>query len=430
MTDTINKKLLEERQNFLGSTAWIREKPDGKFKFEVNIGRLYKTKLKGVFYENKKVGRTKSFHTRIGCIKYLKHLEELYKNVDTSITTDSKRDYINAREALDNAGHTKLSVADAIKKWVQFQPIVSDLTVQEAWDEFMTYKIEIEDIKPDTVSSLKNNAYNSLKPFLSDLLTDFEQPGQASKLRDYIQKNWKNKTTRNHHFVKTSEFFNHFVNLDEPKISKNPIAKRPKYRRDKERKPPKIATVEQVERILQVARDTDDELGMLAFWVITLFLGCRPKSEMSLMTWDDVYLNDPDDSFLMVSEDGKTGQRRVTIYPYVYEWLMICNRNKPIFPANSRYAKDRRAILYSAGVLMEEWSTEEKKKWQDFQRHTCASSMWQSEDFELPTIVKQLGHGIETSKQYYLDTALSTKDAKRFWQIRPATIGEKIVKIA
>ena len=109
---------------------------------------------------------------------------------------------------------------------------------------------------------------------------------------------------------------------------------------------------------------------------------------------------------------------------------MICNRNKPIFPANSRYAKDRRAILYSAGVLKKEWSTEEKKKWQDFQRHTCASCMWQSEDFELPTIVKQLGHGIETSKQYYLDTALSTKDAKRFWQIRPATIGEKIVKIA
>jgi hypothetical protein len=56
--------------------------------------------------------------------------------------------------------------------------------------------------------------------------------------------------------------------------------------------------------------------------------------------------------------------------------------------------------------------------------------MWQSEDFKLSTIVKQLGHGIETSKQYYLDTALSTKDAKRFWQIRPSTIGEKIVKIA
>ena len=121
------------------------------------------------------------------------------------------------------------------------------------------------------------------------------------------------------------------MNLDEPKISKNPIANRPKYRRDKERKPPKIATVEQVERILQVARDTDDELGMLAFWVITLFLGCRPNSEMSLMTWDDVYLNDPDDSFPMVSEEGNR-TTRVTIYPFVYEWLMICNRSKPIFP--------------------------------------------------------------------------------------------------
>jgi integrase len=430
MTDTIKKQLLKERHNFLGSYATITEKEGGKFKYTVDLQRNYNTKLKGVFYNNKQVGRTKGVHSKVEGIKYLKELEALARNVDSSVSTDAKRDYINAREALDNAGHTDLTVTDAIKKWLQFQPIISDLTVQQAWDEFITYKVEIEDIKPDTVKSLKNNAYNSLKPFLNDLLTDFEQPGQAGKLRAYIQKNWKDKTTRNHHFVKTSEFFNHFVNLDEPKISKNPIANRPKYVRDKERKPPKIATVEQVERILQIARDTDEELGMLAFWVITFFLGCRPKSEMSLMTWDDVHLEDRDDSFLMVSDESKTGRRRVEIYPFVYDWLMICNRKKPIFPADSRYAKDRRAILYSAGVIKEEWTTKEKKKWADFQRHTCASSMWRSEDFTLETIVNQLGHGIETSKKYYLDTELSKANAKRFFQIRPSTIGEKIVKIA
>jgi len=75
-------------------------------------------------------------------------------------------------------------------------------------------------------------------------------------------------------------------------------------------------------------------------------------------------------------------------------------------------------------------TTAEKKEWQDFQRHTCASCMWRAEDFRLATIVNQLGHGIETSKDYYLNTALSKADAKRFWQIRPSTIGEKIVKIA
>ena len=173
MTDTIKKQLLKERHNFLGSYATITEKTGGKFKYTVDLQRNYNTKLKGVFYNNKQVGRTKGVHSKVEGIKYLKELEALARNVDTSVSTDAKRDYINAREALDNAGHTDLTVTDAIKKWLQFQPIISDLTVQQAWDEFITYKVEIEDIKPDTVKSLKNNAYNSLKPFLRSHLGCF-----------------------------------------------------------------------------------------------------------------------------------------------------------------------------------------------------------------------------------------------------------------
>ena len=119
---------------------------------------------------------------------------------------------------------------------------------------------------------------------------------------------------------------------------------------------------------------------------------------------------------------------------------MLCDRSKPIFkmgvskttgeptPSMDWYKRSRTKILLEAGILKEEMTKQEKKKWADFQRHTCASCMWQSAEFELPTIVKQLGHGIETSKKYYLDTALSTKDAKRYWQIRPSTIGEKSLK--
>jgi len=443
MTKTINKELLKESHNFLGSTAWIKEKPGGRYKYEVDIGRLYKTKLKGIYYDNKEVGRTKGFHTKLECIKYLKHLEELSKNVDTSITTNSKRDYINAREALDNAGHTKLSVADAVKKWLQHQPKTNtNKTVAECWDEFIDHKITVDQIQPDTVDSLNECAWKSLEPFLDLPITDFEQPSLRTKLREYIEKNWTDPTTRNHHMVKTKEFFNHLLDLEEPPITRNPLPRKTGYNWKKHRKPPKIVTVEQTEQILQVARETDEELGMFAFWVITLFLGCRPKSEMTLMTWDDIYLNEPDDSFLMVSEEGKTGQRRVEIYPQVYEWLMLCDRSKPIFkwgvsrktgkpaPSMDWYKKSRSLILLKAGILKEEMTKEEKKRWADFQRHTVASCMLRSTDFRLEDLVNQLGHSIETSKDYYQNTALSKADAKRYWQIRPSTIGEKIVKIA
>jgi len=441
MSNITKKELLEECHEFLGSTAWIKEKPSGLKKYEVNLGRNFKTKLAGIFYGNKKVGRTKSFNTKNECVKYLNHLKELARNVDTSISTHSKRDYINAREALDKKGFTELSVTEAINKWLEHQPTCDiNKTVAEYWEEFIEYKKTVTQVKESTLDSLHENGWKSLRPFLDLPITDFEQPSVRAKLRSYIEKTYSDPSTRQNHFIKTKEFFNHLIDLDEAPLTRNPLPRKTGYKH--KRKRPTIATVEQVESILQVARETDGELGMLAFWVITFFQGCRPQSEMSQMSWDDVYLNNPDDSYLMVSEEGKTGRRRVDIYPNTYEWLMICNRNKPIFkwgtswktgkrsPSMYWYKTNRELILLKAGILKEGMSKKEKKIFQDFQRHTCASSMWRSGDFELPKIVNQLGHDIQTSQQYYLDTELSAQDAKRFWQIRPSTIGEKIVKIA
>ena len=430
MTDTLKNKPKAEKHDFLGSSVEFtpNPNPNARKKWVVNLNRNW-MKLKGIYHENREVKRTKSFDTKNECHAYLKHLEREYRNTDLSISTDDKRDFINAREALNEAGHSSLSVADAIKKWLKHQPIISEQTVQEAWDEFMEHKITVDQIDPVTVRSLKNNAYNSLIPFLDLPLTDFEQPECGGKLMAYIEKKWSNKTTRNHHFVKTSEFFNWCITCQPPKLTKNPLATRRKIGKVK-RKQPKIVTVEQAEHILQVAKETDEDLGMLAFWVITLFVGCRPESEVKRMTWDDISIEDENDSFLMVAEESKTGYRRIEITPQVREWLMICNRKKPIFPANSRYAKDRRAILYSAGVLKEEMTTAEKKEWQDFQRHTCASSMWRSGEFKWEDIINQLGHSDSTSHNYYKSQKLSKADAKRFWQIRPSTVSEKIVKIA
>ena len=444
MTDTLKNKPKAEKHDFLGSKVdfILNPNPNARKKYTVNLNRSW-TKLKGIYHENREVKRTKSFDTKNECHAYLKYLEREYRNTDLSISNDDKRDFINAREALDRAGKSDLTVTDAIKKWLQHQPkINTNKTVAECWDEFMDHKITVDQIKPDTVDSLHENAWKSLKPFLDLPITDFEQPNVRAKLREFIQRTWTNPTTRNHHMVKTKEFFNYLVELDEAPLSRNPLPRKTGFNWKKHRKPPKIVTVEQTERILQVARETDEELGMFAFWIITLFLGCRPQSEMTLMTWDDIHLNEPDDSFLMVSDESKTGQRRVEISPQVYEWLMLCDRSKPIYkwgvarktgkpaPSMQWYKESRSLILLKAGILKQEMSKEEKKEWQDFQRHTCASCMWRAEDFRLATIVNQLGHGIETSKDYYLNTALSKADAKRFWQIRPSTVSEKIVKIA
>ena len=333
MTKTIKKDSKPIKKTLLNRSVDVIPKESGRFKYEINLQRIH-TKFKGITYENKKIGRTKSFNSISEIDKYLSYLENEYKNIDLSVSTDSKRDYKNAREALDNKGFKDISVTEAINKWLQHQPTVSDLTVLEAWEEFIKYKKDIDDVSDVTIRSLKNNCYKSLEPFLNLPLTDFEQPNCGGELRNHIETTWKNRVTRNHHFVKTSEFFNHFMNCEPKKISKNPIGKgnRATFDSKKYRKQPKVASITQTERILQVARDTDDELDMLAFWVITLFLGCRPESEMKPMTWDDIYLDDPSDRYLMVADETKTGFRRVDISEQVYQWLTICNRKKPIYP--------------------------------------------------------------------------------------------------
>jgi len=438
MTNTINKELYKERFKFLGSTATIEEKTGGKFKYTVDLQRNYKTKLKGVFYNNKKVGRTKGVHSIKDGVKYLKELEELSKNVDSSISTDSKRDYINAREALDAKGYTDLTVHEAILKWLKHEPIISEQTVRQAWDEFMTYKIEVRDIKPSTQKSLIDCGLRSLEPWLDDPISDFESDALVGKLKNYIDKNWKQRSRINH-YSKTSEFFKWCARCSPKKISKNPLEDRETIKAPKAKR--NVCAVEQAERILAEAWKTDKEEGMLAYWVITLFLGTRPQSEMQWLTWDDVYLNDVDDSFLHVRESKTGEERRVEITAQAYEWLMICNRKLPIFkrgldrsgeeiPSIGWYNKNRRDILNKAGILNESMTTEEKKNWQDFQRHTCASAMWYSGKYDATDIANALDHSEATSRQFYKSKLVSKMDAKRYLQIRPSTIGEKIVKMA
>ena len=427
MTKTIKKDSKPIKKTLLNRSVDVIPKESGRFKYEINLQRIH-TKFKGITYENKKIGRTKSFNSISEIDKYLSYLENEYKNIDLSVSTDSKRDYKNAREALDNKGFNDISVTEAINKWLQHQPTVSDLTVLEAWEEFIKYKKDIDDVSDDTVRSLKNNCYKSLEPFLNLPLTDFEQPNCGGKLKSYIETTWKNRVTRNHHFVKTSEFFNYFLNMEPKKISKNPIGTRPKFDRKKYRKQPKVASIIQVERILEIARNTDDELGTLAFWVITFFLGCRPQSEMKPMTWDDIYLDDPSDRYLMVADETKTGFRRVDISEQVYQWLTICNRKKPIYPIG--YTKKRRHILNLADVLNDNMTTEEKKRWQDFQRHTCVSCKWRSKMFDLAEIVDQMGHDYETNIKYYKNANVSKADAIRYWKLLPTNTDSKIIKIA
>ena len=438
MTDTIKKDSEKKTFKFLDGKVHAEPKTSGRYKWKLDLGRKH-AKVKNIYIEDKKVGRYKEFMTLTEIDQYLRRIEKESSNTDLNVSSDSKRDWLNAREALDAKGYQNVSVLDVVQKWLKHKPIVSDQTVREAWDEFFTYKIEVSGIKKDTQDSLKNCTFKSLEPWLDDPLSDFESDTLVGKLKNYIDKNWKGPRTRTNHYGKTSEFFGWCARQSPKKISRNPLEDRETIKVPKAKK--RVVTVEQAEHILNEAWKTDKEEGMLAYWVITLFLGCRPQSEMKWMTWDDVYFNGPEDSFLHVRESKNGEERRVDITPQAYEWLMICNRNLPIFkigkdsngneaPSMYWFNKNRRAILNKVGIYNDSMTEAEKKTWQDFQRHSCASAMWYSGKYDATEIANKLDHSEATSRQYYKSKLVSKADAQRYLKIKPSTIGEKIIKIA
>lgn len=437
MTDTIKKDSEKKTFKFLDGKVHAEPKTSGRFKWKLDLGRKH-AKVKNIYIEDKKVGRYKEFMTLTEIDQYLRRIEKESSNTDLNVSSDTKRDWLNARDVLDKKGYHNISVFEAVQKWVKDQPVLTNETVREAWEEFMTYKIEEDGIKKATQKSLENCGLRSLEPWLDRPLTDFQSDALVGKLTKYINKNWK-KRSRINHFTKTSEFFGWCATCSPKKINRNPLQDRRKITAPTAKK--NIVTVEQAERILNEAWKTDKEEGMLAYWVITLFLGCRPQSEMQWMTWDDVYFNDPDNSFLHVRESKTGEERRVDLTPQAYEWLMICNRKLPIFkrgkdrdgndiPSFHWYNKNRRDILKKAGVLNDSMSLEEKKSWQDFQRHTCASAMWWSGEYDATDISNKLDHSEATSRKFYKNKLFSKPDAQRYLKIRPSTIGEKIIKIA
>lgn len=439
MTDAIKKKDTGAKSfKFLGGTVKAEPKTSGYYKWKLDLGRKH-GKVKNLYIGGKKVGRYKEFMTLNEIGIHLLRIEKEYRNTDLNVTSDSKREWINAREALDAKGYKDISVLEAVQKWIKHKPIVSNKTVLEVWEEFMTHKIEVDGIKKATQDDLVNCGLRSLDPWLDTPLTDFEDDVLIGELKNHINKRWKDPRSRINHFTKTSQFFNWCFRQNPKKISKNPLRDREQITRPKAKK--RVCTVEQAEQILQEAWRTDKEEGMLAYWVITLFLGCRPQSEMQGMSWDDVYLNEPDDSFVYVSESKTGEERRVDLTAQAYEWLMICNKKLPIYkmgkdrngndkPSSYWFSKNRRAILEKVGIYNEETTYADMKSWQDFQRHTCASAMWYSGKYDATEIANRLDHSEATSRSFYKNKKVSKTDAIRYLQIRPSTIDKKIVKIA
>ncbi len=387
-------------------------------KWECDLGRLH-TKLDlhdpRPEKNGKKIGRYTRFETKLEAERWLDALDRGSRNIDLDISPTQKIEFKQARSVLDEAGFNSVTVLDAVKEFLKHKPIQTDETVLECYDHWIA-SYENKTRSKRTLEDIKRVG-RSLEPFTDEDISSFEQPECALRLVQYIQKTWTNKRTQTNHFTKTNQFFN-WCKLSD-KLSKNPIEGRYEIDKINFHEDPCILTVEQTERLLQVAKETNEEYGMLAFWVIALFLGLRP-SEIERLSWNDFDFSDEKNPQLRVPqcETGKNKRaRRINLTPQVMKWLELCVKKTTLYPP--AYNKRRRIVLAEAGILDPKASTDEKRKWADVCRHSCGSYMYQA-GWKEKEITARLGHTSEVFRHFYQNCDVRETDALRYFNIMPS----------
>ena len=390
-----------------------KQLPNGKW--ECDLGRLHK---KYDLYDprphknGKTVGRYSTFDSKREADNWLAELDKETRSIDLNMSPAQKIEFKQARSALDDAGFDDLSVLDAVKAYLKYKPIKSDETVLESYESWLA-SYESKTRSRRTLEDIKRVG-RGLEPFAEETITNFEQPDCALRLIRHIQQTWTNPRSQTNQFTKTNQFFN-WCTLH-GKLTKNPIEGRYQIEKINFHKDPRILSVEETERLLRAATDTEEDLGMLSFWVIALFMGLRP-SEIERLDWKDF---DLDDNTLRVPqcETGKNKRtRRIDLTPQVLEWLDKCDRSKPIYPP--AYNKRRRIVLTMARILDPNASTDEKKKLADICRHSCGSYMYQAGWTE-KQITARLGHTSEVFRHFYQNCDVRESEAIRYFKIRPA----------
>lgn len=185
-------------------------------------------------------------------------------------------------------------------------------------------------------------------------------------------------------------------------ITRNPMRQLEKIRID--RKPPKILTVEQAERLMEWAMRRYPK--SLAFFTLALFGGIRPQ-ELEAVTWENVGAG-------IVTVDAaasKVRRRRIVhLNENAIEWLNFARELGALLPfgINKRVRTLQKAAVhlgFEAG-----WC-------QDILRHSCAS-YWLATRNDVGAVSRELGNSPSILLNHYFEL-VSAESALAFWSIRP-----------
>lgn len=187
-----------------------------------------------------------------------------------------------------------------------------------------------------------------------------------------------------------------------------------------------LLTCDEAGKLLEAAQNMQDG-ELLAYTAITIFAGLRPDSEMKMLKWDAINMEDAEIRVTI----GKTRTPRTVEMPVnLLQWLMLCDRTKPIYPTNFRrkWAKVRNAAGFrggSANTDKEKAAEKDLKPWvKDVTRHSAISyRVRQSGDIN--TTATWAGNSPAIIRTNYLGL-VSGSDATTYFTITPSDLAVEI----
>lgn len=218
----------------------------------------------------------------------------------------------------------------------------------------------------------------------------------------YASKTW-NATTKRSHIRHLSVLCNYAV--ERGCLGYNPFSKVIKPKRPASTSSERVATVDNVIKLLRHALENDYKPECAAL-VLILFCGVR-TDEVARITWDSVRLDEEKPAVHLYDNVTKTGKTRINIIPSnALEWLNLLRSTGPV--VSSSYESRMRSLRKNA-----------KAEFKQNSARISFASYHIARFEDAPKTAFMLGHDNPTLLYNTYKALVTKNEAERFWRITP-----------
>ena len=173
---------------------------------------------------------------------------------------------------------------------------------------------------------------------------------------------------------------------------------------------------------MEKAIQTEDELGLLAYVVLALYLGLRPESEIPNLSWKSINLKTKK-LFIADDETGKSDLGRTLRIPEnAVKLLRLCRKQTgPIISSVHSHRRKWDKLREQAGFIKRNLDGKiTENLWiPDYCRHTAASMIFAKTQSK-EQVRAFLGHTNDATMRHYVNHGENLdEEAERFYSFTP-----------